>query len=246
MELLRTLEGRFLVLKVLFVLALPRLGVLVSSTLSRFVALIPGAGVRCPFLSSRASWRRRRTTLPLLLGLRASLYRPNQTRDNRNGRLLYPVRAVRCSLVRFAVRRQRCERFLFAAGCSTKELSKTTVSFWLRMPALGYGTVCLCPVRLVHSCCCSVSSLRRTWLSSWWRARMWHSHTSLRCCCLGAVTPQFLAAFHRACVVAVQALVLPGPARLDISLLTDWTLALGSCFLVRSPTIRRHPMRCHG
>ena len=37
---------------------------------------------------------------PLLLGLRASLYRPTQTRDNRNGRLLYPVRAVRCSLVR--------------------------------------------------------------------------------------------------------------------------------------------------
>ena len=37
-----------------------------------------------------------------------------------NGRLLYPVRAVRCYLVRFAVHRQRCERFLFAAGCSTK------------------------------------------------------------------------------------------------------------------------------
>ena len=49
------------------------------------VALIPGAGVRCPFLSSRASWRRLRTPPPLLLGLRASLYRPNQTRDNRNG-----------------------------------------------------------------------------------------------------------------------------------------------------------------
>ena len=37
---------------------------------------------------------------PFLLGLRASLYRPTQTRDNRNGRLLYPVLAVRCSLVR--------------------------------------------------------------------------------------------------------------------------------------------------
>ena len=27
-----------------------------------------------------------------------------------------------------------------------------------------------------------------------------------------------------------------GPARLDISLLTDWKLALGSCFLIRSPS----------
>ena len=38
----------------------------------------------------------------------------------------------------------------------------------LGMPALGYGTVCLCPLSSVHSCCCSVSSLRRTLLSSWW------------------------------------------------------------------------------
>ena len=75
---------------------------------------------------------------------------------------------------------------------------------------------------------------------------MWHSHTSLRCCYLGAVAPRFLVAFHRSCVVAVQDLVLPGPARLDISLLTDWKLALGSFFLVRSPTIRRLPMGCHG
>ena len=114
------------------------------------------------------------------------------------------------------------------------------------MPALGYGTVCLCPLSSVHSCCCSVSSLRRTLLSSWWGASMWHSHTSLRCCYLGAVAPRFLATFHLACVVTVQDLVLPGPARLDILLLTDWKLALGPCFLVHSPTIRRHPMGCHG
>ena len=35
------------------------------------------------------------------------------------------------------------------------------------MPALGYGTVCLCPLSSVHSCWRSVSSLRRTLLSSW-------------------------------------------------------------------------------
>ena len=54
--------------------------------------------------------------------------------DDRNGRLLHPVQVVWCYLDRFAAHRQRRERFLFAAGCSTKELLKTTVSFWLRMP----------------------------------------------------------------------------------------------------------------
>ena len=78
------------------------------------------------------------------------------------------------------------------------------------------------------------------------RARLWHSCSSLRGCYLGAVASRFLSTFHRSCVVAVQALVLPRLARLDISLLTTWRLALGPCFLVRSPSIRRHPMGCHG
>ena len=60
---------------------LPRLSVLVSSTLCRIVSLIPGAGLRFPFLSSRASWQRLRIPLPLFLGLRALLYRPYQTRE---------------------------------------------------------------------------------------------------------------------------------------------------------------------
>ena len=60
---------------------LPRLSVLLSSTLCRIVSLIPGTGVRCPFLSSRASWQRFRIPLPLLLGLRALLYQPYQTRE---------------------------------------------------------------------------------------------------------------------------------------------------------------------
>ena len=60
---------------------LPRLSVSVSSTLCRTVSLIPGTGVRCPFLLSRVSWQRLRIPLPLLLGLRAFLYRPYQTRE---------------------------------------------------------------------------------------------------------------------------------------------------------------------
>ena len=34
------------------------------------------------------------------------------TRDNRNGRTLYPVRAVRCSWSAWAAHRQRCEPFM--------------------------------------------------------------------------------------------------------------------------------------
>ena len=60
---------------------LPQLSVLVSSTLCRIVSLIPRAGLRFPFLSSRASWQRLRILLPLLLGLRTLLYRPYQMRE---------------------------------------------------------------------------------------------------------------------------------------------------------------------
>ena len=47
----------FLVLKALFILAPALAGCIgVFHTVSCHMALIPGAGVRCPFLSSRASW----------------------------------------------------------------------------------------------------------------------------------------------------------------------------------------------
>ena len=60
---------------------LPRLSVSVSSTLCRIKSLIPGTGVRFPFLLSLVLWPRLRIPLPLLLGLRAFLYRPYQTRE---------------------------------------------------------------------------------------------------------------------------------------------------------------------
>ena len=189
---------------------------------------------------------------PLLLGLRASLYRPNQRETIAMEDCYILCGRSGVSWFAWAAHRQRCERFLFAAGCSMKELSKITVSFWLRMP---FSRVCwlsvtersvLCPLSSVRSCCRSVSSLRRTCCHPGGRARMWLSRSSLRGYYLGAVAPQFLAAFHWFCVVAKQALVCPGPARLDISLLTTWRLVLGPCFLVRSPTIRRLPMGCHG
>ena len=111
---------------------------------------------------------------PSLLGLRASLYRPNQCETITMGDCYILCGQSDVTWSAWAAHRQQCERFLFAAGCSMKELSKTTVSFWLWMPL---SWVCrlsvterpvLWPLSLVCSCCRSVSSLRSTLLSSWW------------------------------------------------------------------------------
>ena len=64
-EPLLTCEERFFWhRKLSFCWPLPRLGVSENSTLCCIVSLIPGAGVRYPFLLSRASWQRLRIPLP--------------------------------------------------------------------------------------------------------------------------------------------------------------------------------------
>ena len=102
---------------------------------------------------------------PLLLGLRASLYRPNQRETIAMGDCYVLCGRLGVNWSAWAAQRQRCEWFLFAAGCNMKELSKTTVSFWLRMPL---SLVCWlsvtersvsCPLSSVRSCYRSVSSL---------------------------------------------------------------------------------------
>ena len=62
---------------------------------------------------------------------------------------------------------------------------------------------------------------------------MWLSSFSLRGY-LGAAAPRFLAAFHRFCVVAVQALGCPGPVRLDIHYSRPgvWSLGQASAFVL--------------
>ena len=148
------------------------------------------------FLLSRASWRRIRALPPLLLGLWASLYQPNQTRDSHNGRLLYPVRAVRCSLATGLRIVSDVSGSFFAAGCSTKELSKITVSFWLLTPLSRVSRLSVpersvvCPLSSVRSCCRSVSSLRRTLLSSWCKGEVVALALVLADCYLGAVAPR--------------------------------------------------------
>ena len=132
-EPLRTCDERFRAQKTLFLLALvssKRIGEL-HALLYRVshsrgwgevsFSFVPGFVAKTQDPSSLAP-RFEGFTVPAL---------PN-ARNNRNGRLLCPVRAVRRYLDRIAAHRPRCERLFVTAGRSKKEISKTTVSFWLR------------------------------------------------------------------------------------------------------------------
>ena len=130
-EPLRTYDERFLAQKTHFLLALAsakRIGELhaLSYRVSHSrnfgetsFSCVPGFVAKTRDLSSLAP-RFEGFTVPAL---------PN-ARNNRNGRLLCPVRAVRRYLDRTAAHRPRCERLFITAGRS-KKMSKTTVSFWL-------------------------------------------------------------------------------------------------------------------
>ena len=178
---------------------------------------------------------------PLLLGLRASLYRPNQSETIAMGDCYILCGQSGVTWSAWAAHCQRCERFPFAARCSMKELSKTTLllapdAVVTGVLALGHGPVCFVSLELGAL----VLSLRLLFVKNFTVILVEGRG------CLGAVAPRFLAAFHQFCVVVAQALVCPGPARLDISLLTTWSLVLWPGFRVRSPTLRRLPMGCHG
>ena len=132
-EPLRTCEERFLAQKTLFLLALAsakRISELhaLSYRVSHFrgwgkvsFSFVPGFVAKTQDPSSLAPWFEGFTVLALL-----------NARNNRNGRLLCPVRAVRRYLDRTAAHRPRCERLFVTAGRSKEEISKITVSFWLR------------------------------------------------------------------------------------------------------------------
>ena len=80
-EPLRTCDERFLCQKTLFLLALASVKRIGELHALSYRVSHSRAGLRFPFLSSRASWQRLRIPFPLLLGLRALLYRPYQTRE---------------------------------------------------------------------------------------------------------------------------------------------------------------------
>ena len=132
-EPLRTCEERFLAQKKLFLLALAsakRIGEL--HALSYRVSHTRDWGeVSFAFVTGFVAKTQDPSSLaPRFEGF--SVPALTNARKNRNGRLLCPVRAVKVYLDRTAPHRPRCERLFVTAGRSKKEISKTTVSFWLR------------------------------------------------------------------------------------------------------------------
>ena len=132
-ESLRTCEERFLAQKTLFLLALAsakRIGGL-HALLYRVSHTRDWGEVSFSYVTDFVAKTQDPSSLaPWFEGFSVPAL-PN-ARNNRNGRLLCPVQAVRRYLDRTAAHRPRCDRLFVTAGRSKKEISKTTVSFWLR------------------------------------------------------------------------------------------------------------------
>ena len=214
-EPLRTCDERFLAQKTLFLLALAsvkRIGELhaLSYHVSHFrgwaevsFSFVPGfvAKTQDPsFLAPRFEG----LTVPAL---------PN-ARNNRNGRLLCPVWAVRCYLDRTAAHRPLCERLFVTAGCSKKEISKTTVSFWLRKTiSRAYeisGTEQPVPApraRGTRGIAPSLLFKKNFAVDQVLKAGTWCRHTTFTRHYLRDLAHRSLDTFHLGPVVAAQALV---------------------------------------
>ena len=138
---------------------------------------------------------------------------PN-ARNNRNGRLLCPVRAVGCYLDRTAPHCPRCERFFVTAGRSKKEIAKTTVSFWLRKTiSRAYelsGTALPVPApraRETRGIAPSLLFKKNFAVDQVLKAGTWRRHTTFTRHNLRDIAHQSLDTFHLGPVVAAQALV---------------------------------------
>ena len=214
-ELLRTSDERFLIQKTLFLLALASakwVGEL--HTLSHHIShsrdwskvsftFVVGFVVKTQDPSSSAPWFEG-FTVPAL---------PNLS-TNRNGKLLCPVRAVRCYLDRTTAHRLRCERLFVTMGCSTKEISKNMVSFWLqkmisRAYQLSGRSVPDPPLRARENRGIAPSLLfkKNFAVAQVLKAGTWRRRTTFTRHCLTDLAHRSLETFHLGPVVAAQALV---------------------------------------
>ena len=214
-EHLRTCEERFLAQKTLFLLALAsvkRIGEL--HALSYRVSHTRNWGeVSFSFVTGFVAMTQDSSSLaPRFEGFSVPAL-PN-TRNNRNGRLLCPVRAVRVYLDRTAPHCPRCERFFVTAGRSKKEIAKTTVSFWLRKTvSRAYelsGTALPVPApraRETRGIAPSLLFKKNFAVDQVLKAGTWRRHTTFTCHYLRDIAHRSLDTFHLGPVVAAQALV---------------------------------------
>ena len=214
-EPLRMCEERFLAQKTLFLLALAsakRIGELhaLSYRVSHTrdwgevsFAFVTGFVAKTQDPSSLAP-RFEGFTVPAL----------TNARKNRNGRLLCPVRAVKVYLDRTAPHRPRCERLFVTAGRSKKEISKTTVSFWLRKTiSRAYelsGTALPVPApraRETRGIAPSILFRKNFAVDQVLKAGTWRRHTTFTRHYLRDIAHKSLDTFHLGPVVAAQSVV---------------------------------------
>ena len=214
-EHLRTCEERFLAQKTLFLLALAsakRIGEL--HALSHRVSHTRNWGeVSFSYVTGFVA----KTQDPSSFARRFEGFSvpalPN-ARKNRNGRLLCPVRVVRCYLDRTAAHRPRCERSFVTAGRSKKEISKTTVSFWLwKSISRAYelsGMALPVPApqaRETRGIAPSLLFKKNFAVDQVLKAGMWRRHTTFTRHYLRDIAHKSLDIFHLNPVVAAQAVV---------------------------------------
>ena len=165
---------------------------------------------------------------------------PN-ARNNRNGRLLCPVQAVRRYLDCTAAHHPRCERLFVTAGRSKKEISKTAVSLWLRKTiSRAYqlsGTEQPVPAhraRETRGIAPSLLFKKNFAVDQVMKAGTWRRHTTFMRHYLRDIAHRSLDTFHLGPVMEAQAL--------DISLLTDFGLTFDNSILCLSPSIHRRSL----
>ena len=214
-EPLRTCEERFLAQKTLFLLALAsakRIGEL--HALSYRVSHTRDWGeVSFAFVTSFVAKTQDPSSLaPRFEGFTVPAL--TNARKNRNGRLLCPVRAVKVYLDRTAPHRPRCERLFVTAGRSKKEISKTTVSFWLRKTiSRAYelsGAALPVPApraRETRGIAPSILFRKNFAVDQVLKAGAWRRHTTFTRHYLRGVAHKSLDTFHLGPVVAAQSVV---------------------------------------
>ena len=214
-ETLRTCDERFLAQKTLFLLALAsakRIGELHALSY-RVSHSRNGSEVSFSFVPGFVAKTQDPSSLvPQFEGFTVPAL-PN-ARINRNGRLLCPVRAVRRYLDRTAAHRLRCERLFVTAGRSKKEISKTTVSFWLRKTIShayelsGMEQPVPAPrARETRGIAPSLLFKKNFVVDQVLKAGTWRRHTTFTHHYLRDLAHRSLDTFHLGPVVAAQALV---------------------------------------
>ena len=214
-EPLRTCEERFLAQKTLFLLALAsvkRIGEL-HALLYRVSHTRDWGEVSFAFVTGFVAKTQDPSSLaPRFEGFTVPAL-PN-ARKNRNGRLLCPVQAVKVYLDRTASHRPRCERLFVTAGRSTKEIAKTTVSFWLRKTiSRAYelsGTALPVPApraRETRGIAPSILFRKNFAVDQVLKAGTWRRHTTFTRHYLRDIAHKSLDTFHLGSVVVAQSVV---------------------------------------